>query len=308
MISRNKFIKGSLETHLFFARIMKEHSFFLQVGFTSRDTEYIEHANMIRMEFDKLLLAVVNLSNGVVSSSVIQSGEIVTPYTLKAEEVSSFYTGVMIPSNISKKELQLVGGRYEINDPKLEHDIYMINEMAICLIQDLIKFKTNILKNVLSCRMFTANYPLLIEHILREAKLYLSIIKRFQNRDNMDIEKEMYQQEVFWNKIMAEHSKFIRGLLDPTENELISISNNFANEFDALTAEVIEAIDKSLPLEEVTKESLKATKRIRDFNTQATSGLIDCKIKSVILPLLGDHVLRESNHFIRLLKKFSELE
>lgn len=308
MLSRNGFIRGSLETHLFFARIMKEHSFFLQVGFTPRDTEYIERANMIRMELDKLLLDVVNLSNGVVSTDVIQSGEIVTPYTIKAEEVSSFYTGVMIPSNISKMEMQLTGGDQAICDPKLENEVCMINQRAIYLITNLITFKTNILDNVLSCRMFTMNYPLLIDHIRREAKLYLSIVKRFQKRENVNMEKEMYQQEAFWNKIMAEHSKFIRGLLDPTENELLNLANDFANEFDSLTIEVIEALDKSLSLQEVTKESLEATERIRDFNIQGTSGLIDCKIKSIILPLLGDHVLRESNHFIRLLKKFSELE
>ena len=55
MLSINGFIKGSLEIHLFFARIMKEHSFFLQVGFTPRDARYIERANKLRMEFDKLL-------------------------------------------------------------------------------------------------------------------------------------------------------------------------------------------------------------------------------------------------------------
>ena len=28
---------------------------------------------------------------------------------------------------------------------------------------------------------------------------------------------EIEEQEVFWDRIMAEHSLFIRGLLDPTE-------------------------------------------------------------------------------------------
>ena len=187
-------------------------------------------------------------------------------------------------------------------------DVHMVNQTAIWLITNLIEFKTNVLNNALSCKMLTFNYPLLIEHILREAKLYLSTIQCLQRRENMDVVKEMYQQEAFWNQIMAEHSKFIRGLLDPTEEELMSIANDFANEFDDLTAEVAEAIDKSLPLDDVTQEGLEATKRIRDFNAQATSGMIDCKIKSIMAPLLGDHVLRESNHFIRLLKKFSELE
>ena len=31
-------------------------------------------------------------------------------------------------------------------------------------------------------------------------------------------------------------------------------------------------------------------------------GINDCKIKSLILPLLADHVLREANHYLRILK------
>lgn len=308
MLSSNKFIRGSVDLHLFFGRIMKEHAFFLQVGFTEKDVSYITHANKLRMELDKLLLDVVNLSNCVASHGVIQSGEIVTQHTIRAEEVSTFYTGVIIPTNITKKELELKGGNNEINDPKLEQEICLINKRAIDLVTELIEFKIDILENVLSCRMFTLNYPLLIDHILREAKLYLSMIQRLQDRKDINVEKEIYGQQLFWNRIMAEHAKFIRGLLDPTEDELIKINNDFANEFDDLIVEVIEAINKTLPIEEVTEDSLEATTRIRDFNIQATEGLVDCKIESIIIPLLGDHVLRESNHYLRLLKTFSELE
>ena len=49
------------------------------------------------------------------------------------------------------------------------------------------------------------------------------------------------------------------------------------------------------------QESLKETLRFRDFKTAGAKGISDCKIRSVILPLLADHVLREANHYIRLL-------
>lgn len=308
MLSSKAFIRQSLETHLFFARIMKEHAFFLQLGFTPRDANYFEQANNLRMEFDQLLWEVVCLSNCVVSCNVLESGEVVTPYTLRAENISSYLTGVTIPTYITEAEMKLMCGEYIIFDPMLEHSVSMLNQRAICLITAIIDFKTNILNNVLSCNMFTANYPLLIEHILREAKLYLSMIVRIQNREEIDVDKEIYEQELFWNRIMAEHSRFIRGLLDPTEDELIHTANDFAKEFDKLTAAVEEAIEKCLPIDKITDKSLEATKEVRDFNMQGTEGLLDCKIRSIIMPLLGDHVLRESNHFIRLLKKFQEID
>ncbi len=136
---------------------------------------------------------------------------------------------------------------------------------------------------------------------MREAKFYLKLVKRLQNREEIDIEREAYEQEVFWNRIMAEHSKFIRGLLDPTEEDLINKANNFGEEFDELTKE---AIEKSLSISELTDDSLKATREIRKFKAQGTEGLVECKIKSIIIPLLGDHTLREASHFLRLLKIF----
>lgn len=120
----------------------------------------------------------------------------------------------------------------------------------------LIQFKANILSNVLSCRMFTVNYPLLIDHIMREAKLYVSMLQRLQSRQDEDIENDAFEQESFWNRIMAEHSKFIRGLLDPRENDLFVAANNFGIEFDQLTKETLEAMDRTAPLKEITADSL----------------------------------------------------
>lgn len=304
MISSLNFVRQSLEIHLFFARIMKEHSFFLQAGFTPKDTSFTQRADEFRIEFDRLLGEVVSLSNGVVSPSVLQSGEVITQYTLKAEMASSYFTGVQIPTELTRAEAGLMGGGLMAVNPMLEQRVSLINQKAMGLISALIQFKATILSNVLSCKMFTVNYPLLIDHVMREAKFYLRMVQRLQNRENINIEREALEQELFWNRIMAEHSKFIRGLLDPTENDLINTANNFSNEFDQLTAEAKAAMDMTIPLAKVTEDSLKATTEIRDFKAQGTQGLVECKIKSIIIPLLGDHTLREANHYLRLLKIF----
>jgi len=306
MLSSSKFIQQSLELHLFFARIMKEHSFFLQVGFTPKDSNYINEADAFRMEFDKLISDAISLSNGVVSNDVLQSGEVVTPFTLEAEKASSYFTGVKIPISITKAEQDLTGvSLMRSNHPALEQRVFELNDRAMELTKGLARFKTRLLSDVISCRVFTVNYPLLIDHILREAKFYFRLIQRLQSGEEIDLERETYEQETFWNRIMAEHSVFIRGLLDPTEDELINTANNFGHMFDKLTREAIESMDKSIPsLSEVTDDSYKATVAISKFKAQGTQGLVECKIKSIIIPLLGDHTLREANHYLRLLKIF----
>ena len=304
MLSTIEFVKQSLGLHLFFARIMKEHSFFLEAAFTPRDTEFTKQADNFRREFDGLLGEVISLSNGIVNPGVIQSGEVITPFTIKAEQATTYFTGVQIPTQLTQAESRLMGGSMIQVSPMLERRVLALNQRAINGTSALIRFKTNILTNVLSCKMFTFNYPLLIVHITREAELYLMQLRRLQNREEINLEREAYQQEFFWNRQMAEHAKFIRGLLDPTENNLINQANNFGNEFDQLTAEAQAAMDATIPLAKVTDESLKATEEFRDFKVQGTQGILSCKIRSIIIPLLGDHVLREANHYLRLLKMF----
>ena len=141
-------------------------------------------------------------------------------------------------------------------------------------------------------------YLLLIEHIIREGKLYRSYIKDLELNKNINKEN-IRKTELFWDQIMMEHSLFIRGLLDPSENELISTSNKFANEFCELIQKTDDATE--ITMLSVTSDILMETIKLRDFKKAGTKGMVDCKIRSIILPLLGDHVLREANHYIRLL-------
>lgn len=48
--------------------------------------------------------------------------------------------------------------------------------------------------------------------------------------------------------------------------------------------------------------ALRLTRKFRDFKRSGVEGIEACQIRSIILPLLADHVLREANHYIRLLE------
>ncbi|WP_346961884.1 DUF2935 domain-containing protein [Clostridium sp.] len=89
--------------------------------------------------------------------------------------------------------------------------------------------------------------------------------------------------------------------------ELFNVANMFGKQFDRLTEEALTMHDNTISLAQissVTEESREATKDIRDFKMKGTEGLLNCKIKSIILPLLGDHVLREANHYLGLLNNY----
>lgn len=289
------YVTQSLELHLFFGRIMKEHSLFLKAGFTPVNLNFSAKAEFYKNEFEKLLGRAVALSHGIISGKVLDSGEIVTEFTFVAERQTEKLTGIPINSSITKRELNL--SSYNCHEIANRFgQVKALNRTALRLLNGLIALKEEILNKVLSCQMFTMNYPLLIDHILREAKLYRKYVQMLETDGAFGIQS-MKEVECFWNQIMMEHALFIRGLLDPSETELIDSANAFAEDYSALLNSCHNAQNRTL-----TVDSMTETKKFKDFKTAGAKGIESCQIRSLILPLLADHVLREANHFIRILE------
>lgn len=66
-----EYINLSLELHLFFDRIMKEHSFFLEMGFTEKNNEDKKIANNFQRTFSDILNKVIYLADGKVSNNYL---------------------------------------------------------------------------------------------------------------------------------------------------------------------------------------------------------------------------------------------
>ncbi|MDO4165939.1 MAG: DUF2935 domain-containing protein [Eubacteriales bacterium] len=295
---RQNYVTVSLETHLFFARIMKEHALFLMAGFSGKNATYTKKADWFRRQFEALLREVVILANNRIREDVICSGEVVTQYTSCAENRTQFLTGIEIDSRITEAEKSLRAGCPGQENAAIVKRVRRMNQRALGLVKGLIELKEQVLRDVTSCRLFTFNYPLLVEHILREACMYCSLLTELEEC-GMLAEQDMLETETFWNQIMMEHALFIRGLLDPSEEALIDTADEFAKEYQELLEEAKRQDCRvTAGLEERT---IQETLRYRDFKAAGTEGITQCRIAGLILPLLADHVLREANHYLRLL-------
>ena len=61
-MSMRDYVTLSIETHLFFARIMKEHALFLKAGFPCCEKDFIEEAEYFLRKFEELLNNTLNIS------------------------------------------------------------------------------------------------------------------------------------------------------------------------------------------------------------------------------------------------------
>lgn len=304
MVERESFILDSIELNLFFLRIMKEHLIFIEADLSQRDMHLSPKIVALRNETTKLLKVTTSLADTIGIPS-IDSGEYITKFTLDAERATEFYTGIGIDKSVTMAQLNLDSqDGLNINSTLVER-VASLNSNAMAITRAISDFKTGLLQEVLSCRTFTHSYPLLLDHINREALFYLKELEKIQSRAPVSLAKEAVEQETFWNRIMGDHSKFVRGLLDPTEEDLFQKAHYFGQVFDQLTAQAISLNENISLLNQVTEDSRAATASIRDFKRAGVEGVLECKIRIVALPLLADHILREANHYLRMLHSFS---
>ncbi|NLZ92503.1 MAG: DUF2935 domain-containing protein [Firmicutes bacterium] len=171
-------------------------------------------------------------------------------------------------------------------------------------VEAIIEFKAKVLRLIIQCEMPPgSNYPLLLDHIRREAERFLKLLVSPMAEDSLAL---LLQQEVFWLRIMKEHIEFIIHLLDPSERELLKQAHEFRKTFSRLleTARDLDSMAQTSPhrfndVIQFTQNVIQHTRELRNFKAAAFELDEMCKILGIISdPLLLDHVRREADKFL----------
>lgn len=202
----------------------------------------------------------------------------------------------------------------QMTNPSRE-EVVALNNEAYCLTLKFIRYKTAVLEYNLLCRMPLQNlYALLIDHIRREAILFTQELQRIQFGRTEVPGFRIMSEQMFWTRIMADHSKFIVNLLDPSERKLEKQAREFSDLFDDLKQQAIDLEGMISPsymiiptIERFTGEVIESTEKLRDFKRIGRDLTGQCKVLSEIPELLADHVVREAEHFLKLLGEHKEL-
>ncbi|MFJ7746626.1 DUF2935 domain-containing protein [Peribacillus sp. NPDC097295] len=172
-------------------------------------------------------------------------------------------------------------------------------------------FKRKVLGLILTCQLPGANnFPLLVDHTSREANYFRKRLIELNEGKLKPLPDAIIKENVFFLRIMADHAKFIGHLLDPSERKLVDMAREFSNDFDQLLfqatdLESMKPQSKTLPLlDQFLDQNRVSVVSLRDFKKTARDLIEECKIKSIIHPLLADHVFREAERFLEIIDMF----
>ncbi len=205
MENKTDYVTISLSMHLVFARIMKEHAFFLENSCMPKDKLFADEAAYHKKKFEKLLSDTIALSNDMLPQYLLESGCILTKYTMQAEKRTEFLTGIPINSAITSAERELIPCNHPNITPGIIYQVKRCNQYSIRILNGIIQFKERILKQVLSCQMAIGIYPTWLTHTIYEAKLYRSYIMNAETKYYFEYGTAI-QTQISWNQIMTEHA------------------------------------------------------------------------------------------------------
>ena len=118
--------------------------------------------------------------------------------------------------------------------PKDREAVFALNQDVIQALDRIIKFKTKVLKRVITCRIGGFNLPLLIDHVRREAIRFRTNLLKLNNNIQTPVAELALEEEIFWLRIMGDHARFIAHLLDPSERPLVQRATRFGEDFETL--------------------------------------------------------------------------
>ncbi len=200
----------------------------------------------------------------------------------------------------------------EVRCVSCDEEFMALVEKLMVAVKNIFAFKRHVLHLIVHCKIGGYNYPLLIDHISREAMYFLKLLGKIRDGDMKYPVDSIVSDNVFWLRHMADHARFIAGLLDPSERDFVEKANDFAAQFERLQLQARD-LDSMLwhsapdnDLARFENDVTKATTKLRDFKEAARDLIASCKVVSLIPSLLADHVLREAEYFLEVLEAIQQ--
>lgn len=296
MLSDSKFIENSLISNLYYLRTLREFCTRVQLSLPSNYKEYIDIAGKLAKQCEELGSKIMKYANGNIPSVALNSDIFVTPYTLRLEELTNKLFAYDINTDITKQELALEPGIPNPN-PEIVKSLEEINQEALNIAKEFINFSSELSNNVNNQNVFCFYYNSLNTNTVYEMNVYISILERLINKDNLD-PLYVIDYEYGFNKLMAGIATYIRGECDPIYVDVVNQANNFVNEYNNLVLEYENIILSPENQKNMTDNSIELSKRFKLFVEDCLNKLLKKELYFSSPPITKDNALTDINFFI----------
>ena len=304
MINDTTFISQSLINHLFYLRTIREFCLNIQLSFYQNNQNIIEIAESLGKRYEELGMEAINLANGRIPKQILESDSFVADFTSNTELLTEKLFDVDINTNLTTDESNL-NGFNNINEIEFNNEIINkvsnLNKNAIELTNNFIQFCKYIKDSIQNTSILSRSYLLIYTYMIEEAGIYVSDLKRLQERTSADPTYIINFQYYFSNS-MIKIAQFIIGLSDPNQTSIIMNAENYRKAFSNLMKKYQETNVSPDTLKVLNEEAINLVESFISFLRKIIDGILNQNYYFIVEPIFFDNLLTEANYFLYLLK------
>ena len=296
MSTDKEFFLQSLVGNLYYLRTLREYAARIGLSLPSIYQEYFNKGKVLALRAEKLDKQLEKYKNKSLPKYVIESGIIVTPYTLELEKLTEKLFGINIDTTVTEEELNLIPGDLNPTEEQV-NDMKNINEEAYTLVNDYIDFANEIHDKIENQEIFAFYYNTINLYLIEEAKLYISSLERLKEKATVN-PSYVIDNQYFGTLGMQAIATFIRGEIDPINKDIFDEANNFVIEYRNILREYEDMIMTPENQKNMTINSLEIAKRLKTFVEKCIQKLLKKEIYFISPPITKDNELTAVNFFI----------
>ncbi len=301
MLTDKEFFLQSLVSNLYYLWTLREYSARIQVSFPPIYENYITRSNELASSAEQLSKRIAEYAYLGLPENVIESGIVLTPYTLDLELLTEKLFGIDIDTSITEKEKNIIVG--DINPTKEQVlDMENINQEALILANKFIEFANDIYEKIKNQEIFAFYYNSINLYLIEEAKLYVSSLERLKEKATVN-PSYVIDNQYFGTQGMQAIATYIRGEIDPIHKDVFDEANNFVIEYRNILSEYENMTLTPENQKNMSLNSLELAERLKGFVERCIERLLKKEIYFISAPITKDNALTAINFFIFNLKE-----
>lgn len=297
MLTNKDIYEQSLVNHIYFAGSIRSFCTTIGLTFFKNNQTYIDRAVALGYKATDIINEAISLMNKEISSAVLESEVYITPYTKDIDLLTEKLFDVSLVIDVDD-DIKSLKNKGNVNYDSVINKIDELNNKSLTLINDFKEFVTEIKNNLDKGELFSYLYIDFFNYMFDEISVYGRDIKRIESKNDYT---DFYLREFtyYFNELLRESAKYIRGFLDTKEQELFDRASYFVNAFASLTEKYLKSRDNPVNLSVETERLVTSYK---EYVTSVIKGLLATNVYLITPPVTLDNFLTNINVYLFIIK------
>ena len=302
------YISYVLENNLAISKFALDHAIILLALISYNDDEIRDIYEKEQLIYEKILMSTINFSYNRISMKFIESNILITDYTNLMERKTCELFKIKENTNINCSCQDLIINSKNSENLFAAAEYLEVKKLNNILLEQLkASFSSlNQLHKKISAGIVTLFFAeSFIEHLISETEIYIYTLD-FLKRQMTFTPTYTYKCKYYFNVFLKQHATYLKNMIFPINFKFYDEVDAYINDFQEIADEFDDNVSPKI-MHHLNNQTKETTERFINYNTQLIQNMLYNKFYASAIPLLSDHILRESNYVTYQLDIFNYL-